>query len=224
MNMRSNVARPAARRRPRFRPGFVPARCAAGVAAAVLLAGASLASEVPPTAPVETLHRTLVEIMQAASRSVGVASRERLLAPVVHEVFDVTRLARVALGPHWSKLDPGQRTRMEDVAARYTAASYAARFDGYSGERFETAGTRALKRGRVLVRTLLHPPGGEPVRLDYVVQPAQAGWRIVNVVADGVSELALRRAEYDTIIAAEGFEALIGRLERQIAKLVADST
>lgn len=205
---------------------LVLARCAAGVAAAMLLAGTSAASDASPAAPVETLHRTLIEIMRAASGSAtggAAASRERSLAPVVRKVFDLGRLARVALGPHWSALDSRQRARMVAVVSRYTAASYAARFGGYSGERFETTGTRPLRRGRVLVRTLLHPPGGEPVRLDYVVQPAQDGWRIVNVIADGVSELALRRAEYEAVMAAEGFEALVGRLELQIADLVTDS-
>ena len=189
----------------------------------MLLAGTSPASDALPTAPVETLHRTLLEVMQAASRSGAATSRERSLEPVVRKVFDLGRLARVALGPHWNALDSRQRTRMVDVVFRYTVASYAARFDGYSGERFETTGTRPLRRGRVVVRTLLHPPDGEPVRLDYVVQPAPDGWRIVNVIADGVSELALRRAEYEAVMAAEDFEALIGRLELQIADLVTDS-
>ena len=205
---------------------LVLARCVAGVAAAVLLAGTSFASDAPPAAPVETLHRTLIEIMRTSSGSAdggSAASRERSLAPVVREIFDLGRLARVALGSHWNALDSRQHARMVAVVSRYTAASYAARFDGYSGERFETTGTRPLRRGRVLVRTLLHPSDGEPVRLDYVVQPAQDGWRIANVVANGVSELALRRAEYDAVMAAEGFEALIGRLEHQIADLVTDS-
>lgn len=189
---------------------------------------AATASDTLPTAPVETLHRTLLDIMRTASGSGtagsgAAASRERSLEPVVRKVFDLGRLARVALGPHWNEMDSGQRARMVDVVFRYTVASYAARFDGYSGERFETTGTRPLRRGRVLVRTLLHPPGDEPVRLDYVVQPSQDGWRIVNVVANGVSELALRRAEYDAVMAAEGFEGLVGRLERQIADLMADS-
>lgn len=200
----------------------VLARCAAAVAATVLLAGVSAASEEPATAPVETLHGALIETMKAGGARRDAASRARSLEPVVHRVFDLERLARVALGPHWNTLDSGQRARMVDVVSRYTAASYAARFDGYSGERFETTGTRPLRRGRVLVRTLLHPPGGEPVRLDYVVQP-RGGWRIVNVVANGVSELALRRAEYDAVMAAEGFDELVGRLERQIADLMADS-
>lgn len=219
--------RPACRTAaPALAARLVLACCAAGVAAAVLLVGASSASDPPPAAPVETLHRTLIEIMRTASGSAtggAAASRERSLAPVVRQVFDLGRLARVALGPYWNALDSRQRARMVTVVSRYTTASYAARFDSYSGERFETTGTRPLRRGRVLVRTLLHPPDGESVRLDYVVQPAQDGWRIANVVAEGVSELALRRAEYEAVMAAEGFEALIGRLEHQIAALMTDS-
>lgn len=223
MNTQSGHVLSAAHRRPRVRAGLVLLRYVAGIVATMMSAGAAPASDVPPATPVDALHRTLLEVMQAASRSGAAASRRRSLEPVVREAFDLGRLARVALGPHWNALDSGQRARMVDVVFRYTVASYAARFDGYSGERFETTGTRPLRRSRVLVRTLLHPPGGEPVRLDYVVQPAQDGWRIVNVVANGVSELALRRAEYDTVMAAEGFDALIGRLERQIADLATGS-
>ena len=218
VGVRSGAGAHGARRRPRLRAMSVLARCAAGIAAA-LLVGAAPALDVPPVAPVETLHRTLIEVMKGTPRSAS-ASRARSLAPVVREVFDFALLARVALGSHWSRLDSAQRARMADVFERYTVASYAARFEGYSGERFETTGTRALKRGRVLVRTLLHPVDDEPVRLDYVIRPAQGGWRIINVVANGVSELALRRAEYDSIMVADGFDVLIDQIESRAAELV----
>ena len=201
----------------------VLARCAAVIAATVLLVGVSAASDEPATAPVETLHHALIEVMKAGARH-DAASRARTLAPVVRGVFDFARLSRIVLGKHRDRLGPGQRARMADTFARYTVANYAARFDAWSGERFETTGTRALKRGRVAVRTLLHLAGGETIRLDYVVRPGQDGWRIVNVVAEGVSELALRRAEYDTLMATGSFETLIGRIERRIAELLEGST
>ena len=201
--------------------GAVLARCAAAVAAVVLLAGVSAASDEPATAPVETLHHALIETMKAGARH-DAASRARSLAPVVRGAFDFARLSRVLLGRHWDRLESGQRARMTDTFARYTVANYAARFDAWSGERFETMGTRALKRGRVLVRTVLHLAGGGTIRIDYVVRPGQDGWRILNVVAEGVSELALRRAEYDTVMAAGGIETLIGRIERRIAELLAE--
>ena len=199
----------------------VSARCTIGVAAAMLLAGVSAAPDEPATAPVETLHHALIETMKAGARH-DAASRARSLAPVVRGVFDFTRLSRIVLGRYWGRLESGQRARMADAFARYTTASYAARFDAWSGERFETTGTRALKRGRVAVRAVLHLAGGGTVRLDYVLRPGQDGWRIVNVVAEGVSELALRRAEYDTVMAADGFEGLIDRIERRTAELLAD--
>ena len=201
--------------------GAVLAHCAAAVAATVLLAGVSAASDEPATAPVETFHHALIETMKAGARH-DAASRARSLAPVVRGVFDFARLSRIVLGKHWDRLESGQRARMTDTFARYTVANYAARFDAWSGERFETTGTRTLKRGRVSVRTVLHLAGGGKVRLDYIVRPGQDGWRILNVVAEGVSELALRRAEYDTVMAAEGIEALVGRIEHRIAELLAE--
>ena len=42
-------------------------------------------------------------------------------------------------------------------------------------------------------------------------------WRIVNVVADGVSDLSLRRAEYTETMQKKGFTALIAHLKAQIA-------
>ena len=199
----------------------VLAHCAAAVAATVLLAGVSAASEEPATAPVEALHDALIETMKAGGARRDAASRARSLAPVVRGVFDFARLSRIVLGKHWDGLESGQRARMEDAFARYTVANYAARFDAWSGERFETTGTRALKRGRVVVRTVLRLAGGATVRFDYVVRPGRDGWRILNVVAEGVSELALRRAEYDTVMATGGFETLIGRIERRIDELLA---
>ena len=41
-------------------------------------------------------------------------------------------------------------------------------------------------------------------------------WRIVNIIVNGVSDLALKRAEYNSLLEREGFQALIAKLEEQI--------
>ena len=108
--------------------GAVLARCTIGIAAAMLLAGVSAAPDEPATAPVETLHHALIETMKAGTRH-DAAFRVRSLAPVVRGVFDFPRLSRIVLGKYWSRLESGQRARMADTFARYTAANYAVRFD-----------------------------------------------------------------------------------------------
>ena len=47
--------------------------------------------------------------------------------------------------------------------------------------------------------------------------PLSSG-RVFNVVADGVSDLSLRRADYNSIIKREGYDALIQQVEANIVE------
>ncbi len=76
-----------------------------------------------------------------------------------------------------------------------------------------------MKKGRMRVRTRLVRPGDEAVQLDYVLQEEAGRWRIVNVVANGVSDLSLKRADYGSIMKKQGFDVLVGKLEAQVAAL-----
>ena len=50
------------------------------------------------------------------------------------------------------------------------------------------------------------------------------GWRIINIVADGVSDLALKRAEYQRVFASGGIDGLVAELEQQTRALGARLT
>jgi phospholipid transport system substrate-binding protein len=52
-----------------------------------------------------------------------------------------------------------------------------------------------------------------------LLQQRDGRWRIINIIADGVSDLALKRAEYQRVLAAGSIEDLIAELERQAARL-----
>jgi phospholipid transport system substrate-binding protein len=108
---------------------------------------------------------------------------------------------------------------MVDTFTELTLATYASRFDGYSGERFQQMEITPMSRGRMLVRTEMVRPGKDTVQLDYVLQEENGKWLIVNVVANGVSDLSLKRADYGSILKSQGFDSLIARLRTQIAEL-----
>ena len=190
-----------------------------------LLAASVVIAEAPGTnngarQVVERLHDALLEVMQRADE-LGFAGRERRLAPVIATSFDFSAISGVVLGrAQWGALKGEQRSLMEDTFRQLTVATYADRFDGYSGEQFTTVSQRALKRGRVLVQSELKEADGNVVRLDYVLHPIEGdGWRIINILADGVSDLSVKRAEYSSILREEGFKQLIAKLKEQIAEL-----
>lgn len=173
-------------------------------------------AEIVAVAPVERLHAALLD---APSSGASAAERQRVLKPLVAQVFDFETMSRAAVGATWSDLSGEQRVRLADAFAGFAAANYATGFGGASGIAFETLGTRAADGGRSWVETQLVRPDDPPVRFDYLVQPSAAGPRIVNVVVDGaLNELARRRDEFRALLDAGGIDRLLEVLEQRTAQ------
>jgi phospholipid transport system substrate-binding protein len=72
----------------------------------------------------------------------------------------------------------------------------------------------------MLVRSRLVEPDGEAIQLNYRLRPVDGKWKIIDVYLNGtVSELALRRSEYSSLIQREGFDSLLVALNQKIANL-----
>jgi phospholipid transport system substrate-binding protein len=166
---------------------------------------------------IDRLHETLLGVMKEAD-ALGYAGRLGRIAPVLDGLYDFPFMAEKSVGLGWQQLDAAQRAKLIDAFGRLAAATYAARFDGFEGERFETLGTEPASHQTLLVKTRIVRGNGEVVPLDYRMRAGSGGWRIVDVFMDGtVSELALRRSEYSSVLRREGFDALLAALEEKIA-------
>ncbi len=207
-------------------------RRAGRAACRVLLAFAmalGLASPRPATAEtatydterevVEGLHAALLDSMRRAADQ-PFDARRAALRGVILETFDFSFMAEKSAGRHWRELDDTQRRALIEAIADLAVSNYAARFDGYDGEHFVTTGTEAANYETVLVRTEIVQRGGTATRLDYRLRGTPEGPRVIDIFLNGtVSELAMRRAEYTSVIKREGFEALLSALHQRVAAL-----
>ena len=99
---------------------------------------------------------------------------------------------------------------------RNTIANYAANFDGWSGEKFEVGKeSSAANNTGVLVETRLIKSDGEPIALNYLMRPDETGKpRVIDVLLNGsVSQLAVYRAEFASLLRDKGPAAVIERLD-----------
>jgi phospholipid transport system substrate-binding protein len=167
---------------------------------------------------VEKLHTTLLETMKNAGK-LGFKGRYDIIAPVVESSFDTPLIVQVVLSRYWKELTPAQQGQFVELFNRLSASTYASRFDSYAEESFKTQGVEELKKGRLLVKTELLRKNETPVKLEYLVQQNAGKWYIISVIADGVNDLALKRAEYATIINDKGFDSLVGEIEKKIHDL-----
>ena len=99
-----------------------------------------------------------------------------------------------------------------------TITTYVSRFDSYKNQNFKNISLQKLKKNRYLIKTEFVRPKEKSVSFDYIVQKDKNGekWRIISVIAEGVNDLSLKRAEYASIIKKYGFDGLIAKLEQKI--------
>ncbi|HSJ98923.1 MAG TPA: ABC transporter substrate-binding protein [Myxococcota bacterium] len=196
----------------------------AGLAIAVVLSGATVGAPDSPGPPpdaaaasIEELHEVLLEVMKNAG-PLGFSGRLERIRPVLGDLYDFPFMAEKSVGLGWRQLDDAARSRLVDAFSRLAISTYAARFDGYDGDRFETLGVQPASHGTVLVKTRIVRGSGETVALDYRMRAEGDRWRIIDVFLNGtVSELALRRSEYSGVLKRQGFDALLQAIEQKIA-------
>ena len=170
---------------------------------------------------VEKLNAVCLEVMKSAQK-LGYTGRYARLAPVLQKTFDFAAMARLSLGGRWKDLSAEQQAKFVETFGKLSVATYAGRFVGYTGERFDILGEETSAQSTVLVRTQVVIPEKPPVQLDYRLRVSPEGWRIIDVFFDGtVSELALRRSEYTSVLDRDGFDGLIAALNEKIEAFAA---
>ncbi len=172
----------------------------------------------PAVAVVRHFQDTLIAVMKAG-KPLGFKGRYAKLLPAVRGSHDLSFIAQLTLGPYWGKLAPASRQAFVHAFTQLTVATYAAQFRRYSGQAFHRSAAQATAQGGVLVETELMTRGHKDATIDYLVAPAAGRWQIVNIVANGVSDLALKRAQYTAIMRKKGFASLLAMLRDKIAQL-----
>ena len=168
--------------------------------------------------PVSQLHETLIKLMQNAD-SASFQERYALMETVITENFNTPLISKVILSRHWKSLDKKSQNYFIDLFNRLTISTYVNRFDSFSGESFKNLSIVSMKKNRSMVKTELVQPNDDPVFFNYIVQNDNGQWKIISVIANGINDLSLKRAEYSSVIKNSGFDDLVKRLEEKISNL-----
>ena len=195
-------------------------RVCAALTMALLIALPAQAQQGAASKVINDFHDLLLGVMRQAS-TMDFAARYAALAPAVAKAFNLELMAKYAVTTrHWRQMDAQQQQQLARAFTQFTVTTYADRFDGYSGQRFEVLGEEAGPRSSVVVQSQIIDSDGDPIRIDYLMQQAVDGWRIVDVFLKGaISELATRRSEYVSVIERRGYDGLINAIAQQAQKI-----
>jgi phospholipid transport system substrate-binding protein len=201
-------------------PGFGATRIALATGL-VLLGLLPLRAQAPSAAAarIQTYYQELMPTIQQAGR-LTVRERDKRFGPAITGAFDLATMTRLAVGPAWKGFSGAQQAAVQTAFARFIVADYASQINDYSGESFVVdPQTSPVSRGEgEIVKTRLLQPGGRTVKINYLVR----GGRVIDVYLNGtVSDLAMRRDEFASIITSSGADGLIQRLQERTQSLLA---
>ncbi len=198
----------------------------------VVATAAQASSEDAVQTVIATLQNTLIE----SSVVSALEQRVELIQPVVQSTHDFSAIARLVTGRHWRKLSEPQRDQFIDVFTKLSVLRYAERFKDLGDSEFQIIETIPQPRNSLKVLTVLELDSDaslaelsskSALNFEYILRSVSVGtassdtqtdvWKIINVVVDGVSDLALKRANYVTTINEQGFDTLIEQLRGELA-------
>lgn len=181
----------------------------------VCLSPLALAEQMSARQVVEGFQDSLIEVMKQG-KELGFQGRYDKLDVAVRQSHDLPKIARIVVGKQWKELTSEQQAKLEAVFSQLSISAYAHNFKDYAGESFSFISEEETGRGGVVVHTYLKIPGDKDVKFDYMMKKKDDSWQIINIIADGVSDLALKRSDYTSVLNREGFDALIAKINEKI--------
>jgi phospholipid transport system substrate-binding protein len=172
----------------------------------------------PAAGVIEEFYTTLLDTMKNAEK-LGFNGRREKLAPAIDKAYNLPLMARLSVGPQWKSLSAEEQKRFVAGFRELTLSTYAARFDGYSGEKLVVEADNQDAQGGKIVHTKLVKSDGEPIQLNYLMRQEGEAWKIIDVYLKGtVSELATRRSEFSSVLRRDGGAALLKVMDQKIAE------
>jgi len=169
--------------------------------------------------PEALVKQVTAEILDALKSDKKLASGDRqavlkLAEEKVLPHIDFEEATRLAVGRAWSQSSPEQKKKLVTEFRRMLVRVYSNAIQPYEGQTIQVAPVRMKPDDTeaTVHNTFKRASGGKPVGFDYAMRKTEQGWKIYDIVVEGVSLVLTYRSEFDSLVKQEGVDGLIKRL------------
>lgn len=203
-----------------------PATLAATASAATAPAGAAATQTDPQTLMISLSDRMLKsladkrgELKKDPTQVFG------LIDAVLLPNFDADYAGRLVMGTHYRAATPEQRKRFTQALYRSLVKTYGGAIIDFTKERVKFLPFQpSAKPDAATVRSVITRSDGTRVPVNYSLRLTPSGWKVWDVVIEGISYVRNYRTDLGAEIGAKGIDAVIARLEADGAPATAAAT
>lgn len=143
------------------------------------------------------------------------AERRGRVMSLISERFDFEELSRRTLARHWRKRTDAEKEEFVGLYTRFLQDFYMDRIE--DNRRQKVVYTGETLRGKVAeVQTLVVTAKGLEVPINYRLKQGPEGWKVYDVVIEGVSLVRSYRTQFGEVIQKGSYEGLIKMLREKV--------
>ena len=157
------------------------------------------------------------QVVAVADRSKSTSDLAKNVRPVLEKALSFPAMTRRAVGPGWRQFTEAQKNEAVNLFTTLIIRTYSEKFT--IGERPEVTYKAASEPapGRVEIPTTLLYKGSR-YEVVYRLEAAE-GWKITDIVVEGVSFVANYRTQFDVQFKSGGAEAVLAALRKSVKEL-----
>ena len=180
------------------------------------------AADGPGTKVVRQANDTIAALLKQKAPP-GSDAEKKAAAQVTTSVrgfLDIDLLAQRALVDHWAKLTDAQKKDFLDTLRALIEDNYVKGLRANLDYQVKYLGEAPGADNTIVVKTQISAKKkGRPVKInvDYVLVQQGGKWRAFDVKTDGVGLVENYRAQFNKIIAKDGFDGLLAKMKKKRA-------
>jgi phospholipid transport system substrate-binding protein len=157
----------------------------------------SLAVTNDPGRFVGDLGSRAIAVLQSGDTA---AAKQEQFRQLFRQYFDVEACARSALGTYWRTATTLQRQEFVELYEDYVVASYSTALRALGGASFEVLGSHSGSEGVIVSSRVQINGGGAPIRIDWRLNPTDHGYKVIDVIVNGISTASTQHADLVSVI------------------------
>jgi phospholipid transport system substrate-binding protein len=183
--------------------------------------------ELGPEALVKKITSEVLEAIKS-DKDLAAGDRQRAIKLAEEKILphvDFEEATRLAVGRSWQQASPEQRKKLTAEFRNMLVRTYSSAIQPYGGQQMKVMPVRMKPDDtEVTVQNQFIRAGGQPVKIDYSMRKTDKGWKIYDIVVEGVSLVLTYRSEFDAVVKQEGVDGLIKRLSQKNTPAAAGGT
>jgi phospholipid transport system substrate-binding protein len=191
----------------------------AGVSLALFLAFSAAAFAGVPLDTVKSHVTAVIDVLRDPSLNgeAGAKAKREKIRVAAGNLFNFVELSKRTLGANWNNLNPEQRKEFVALYRSILEDTYVDRITAYTDEKVNFTKEVPLSESTVEVQSVIVTKKSE-IPIYYRVIKRDDGWKVYDVVIEGVSLINNYRSQFREILAKESPQGLLDTLRKKVGK------